>query len=420
MRSLLCFLVGALLWGSPGRGVAHPGHDEPNAPGPTEATALVFADFHSPDCREVNGLLNQLAELRHLKLQRLFKHAPAHPDAMPAHEASLAAGAQGKFLAMHDLLFQNPKPAGSVLLEAARSLGLNMEQFESALDDRQFRQVVLRDIAEARALGVTSTPTVYLNGMRLGNLEELRNLVRRVSLPPAPTWDSLTNESPRLDLAGSPVLGPENAPVTLIEFIDFRCGFCRMHSRNLDQLMGMYPGLIRRVFKHYPLSLEGAALLPHAASMAALAQGNFWGMHRVLMESPLREESPDLPDRAKALGLAPDPFASPTSDPRIMAVIQRDHDEGVQLGIRGTPTSFLNGRRLVGRQPLEYLAGYVQTILAAKGLTNAVTARPVPGGIATLGISADMMGSGPGEKDEACERALPPGATPLPVTRPKQ
>ncbi|MBM3847529.1 MAG: hypothetical protein FJ405_14755 [Verrucomicrobia bacterium] len=407
MRTLFFILLGGLLGLGWDRGFAHPGHDAQNAPASTEATALVFADFHSPDCAWVNGLLDQLAEAKHLKLQRIFKHAPAHPDAMPAHEAALAAGAQGKFLAMHDLLFKTPKPVGSTLLSAARSLGLNMEQFESALDDRQYRNVVLRDIAEARALGVTTTPTVYINGTRLGSLAELQDLVRRASIPPPPKWESLKNENPVFDLLGSPASGPEDAPVTLVEFTDFRCGFCRLHSQTLDQLAQIYPGRIRRVFKHYPLSMEGAALLPHAGSMVAFAQGNFWGMHRILMESPLGESASDLPDRAKALGLAPDPFVTPTADPQVMAVIRRDQAEGVQWGIRATPTTFLNGRRLVGRQPLEYLAAYVQAILAEKGITNLGALRPMPAGIDNLGVSAPV-GNGSVDKDAACERSLPP------------
>lgn len=328
----------------------------------TEVTALIFSDFYSPACAEVDGLLDELAKSKHITFQKLFKHAPADTSALPAHEAALAAGAQGKFQEMHDLLFKQPKPAGSALLRLAKSLDLDVKRFEEALDEREFRSVVLRDLAEARGLGLHSTPTLFLNGTKIQGLEELKALVRTPAPPAAPAWEATPVEPLALNFEGSPTSGPSNAPITIVEFTDFRCGFCRINSRVLSELTAAYPGRIYRVFKNYPLASEGAAMQPHLAALAALEQGKFWDMHQSLMAKPL-EPGDDLMDRVKAMGLDLDTFKKTLGTPAQTAIVRRDIAEGEQLGIRATPTTFINGKRLVGRQSLESLKKHVDELL---------------------------------------------------------
>ena len=343
---------------------------------------MIFSDLHSAPCAEVNGLLDELAKARHLHIQKLFKHAPAHTDALAAHEAVLAAGAQGRFLEMQNLLFQQPKPSGSVLLDLARTLGLDLARFQTALDGHQFRDVVLRDIAEAQGLGVKITPTVFLNGTRFEGLDALRSLMRGGV---APDWESLPVETLQLDFISSPSSGPPDAPVTLIEFTDFRCGFCQIHSQILAELTAAYPGKIRRIFKHYPLQMEGPGLLPHLASIKALDQGKFWELHEAMMAKPIAEGQPSVLDRAQSVGISADAFQQAISDPRARALVQRDRAEGERLGIRATPTTFVTGRRLVGRQSLEDLKRYVDAILSG---SHAATAPVVAGGTAKTAVGS--------------------------------
>lgn len=334
--------------------------ESPSAP--TEVTAVIFSDFYSPACAEVDGLLDELAKSRHITFQKLFKHAPADTSALPAHEAALAAGAQGKFQEMHDLLFKQTKPAGSVLLRMAKSLDLDVKRFEDALDEREFRSVVLRDLAEARGLGVHTTPTVFLNGTKVQGLDELKALVRTPAPPATPAWEATPVEALALNFQGSPTSGPSNAPITVVEFTDFRCGFCRINSRVLSDLTAAYPGRIYRVFKNYPITPEGAGMQPHLAALAAMEQGKFWEMHQSLMAKPL-EPGDDLMDRVKALGLDLDTFKKSLGTPAQTAIVRRDIAEGEQLGIRATPTTFINGKRLVGRQSLESLKKHVEELL---------------------------------------------------------
>lgn len=165
--------------------LAHPGHDPRNAPVPTEVVAVVFSDFHEPACGKVNRLLDQLAEARHLQLQRVFKHAPVKVEAWPAHEAVQAAGAQGRFLGMHDALFQRERAGGDTLETIARELGLDVERFARDLKEHRFETGVRRDLVEARAIGVTTVPTVFLNGVRLDGIEQLTQYVEKAGKPAA-------------------------------------------------------------------------------------------------------------------------------------------------------------------------------------------------------------------------------------------
>jgi len=110
-------------------------------------TILVFSDFESFPCARsagvIDGLLHQTRDVR-----VIFKHAPAasNPNALLAHEAALAAGAQGKFWEMHDTLFENQtKLTRADLLGYAKSLALDLAAFQYALDNHTYRPIVERD-----------------------------------------------------------------------------------------------------------------------------------------------------------------------------------------------------------------------------------------------------------------------------------
>ncbi|MFT4637154.1 MAG: protein-disulfide isomerase [Verrucomicrobiales bacterium] len=154
------------------------------------------------------------------------------------------------------------------------------------------------------------------------------------------------------DLTNSPSTGPTDVPINIVEFSDFRCGFCTVNSHTLSEVAKLYPGKIRRVFKHFPIRMDAVGMLPHRASMAAMAQGKFWEMHEALMASQANA-SDDILQRAAAIGLDMDAFRNvlAASDPNV--TMQRDLAEGDQLGIRSTPTTFVNGRYVSSSQSLE-------------------------------------------------------------------
>ncbi len=361
MRTLAASL---LIWTSlmPGQLPAQHDHSEPGKEdhGRQQVVVLEYASFDCTSCGEVSGLLEKLASGKNLSLQIVFKHIPATPATLLAHEAALAAGQQGKFWEMHDQLFANPQANYARILELGRALKLDFKRFQTALDEREFRPQVMEDVLESRGLGIRVTPTLFLSGTKVEGVEQLRELVNKATATPAVVADE--GRIYEFDLEGSPASGPADAPVTLVEFSDFRCGFCGVHSRAVSELVEAFPGKIRRVFKHFPIEVSADGRLPHLGSMAAMAQGRFWEMHRALMNRPLTGRD-DLISRAVALGFDMERFERDLGAGEGAALIQRDVTEGDGIGIRMTPTTFINGRMLSGRQSLETLKERVAAIL---------------------------------------------------------
>lgn len=133
-----------------------------------KVTLVEFGDFECPACAQAHGALQVLESAFRSELRIVFRHAPqreVHPHAELAAEAAEAAGAQGKFWEMHDLLFAHQRHLDNAhLLEHARSLGLDIPRFENELRDHVYLQRVQEHLASAAALHVRATPTFYVNG----------------------------------------------------------------------------------------------------------------------------------------------------------------------------------------------------------------------------------------------------------------
>lgn len=327
-----------------------------------ELAAVLFVDVGNPECNGLEDELEAFARLRGLRLELSVKHAPAVVERIEAHEALESARAAGKFRALQAALYRNPGVRGSALVRLAGEVGLDVAAFESAMDNRVHRRTVMRDLAEARGLGVQTTPVLFANGARMEGGEAIRKALRTPPPKPPPAWSEMKVEPLELDLRGSPSRGPADAAVTIIEFTDLRCGFCRIHSRTLDELEAAFPGKVRRVFKNQPLGEDEAAMFPHRVAMAALEQGKFWELHHSIMTRPVEGAGPML-ERASGLGIDTNRLAERSRAADVAALVGRDVEEGRRLGIQATPTTFLNGRRVVGRQSLATLKGYVRQSL---------------------------------------------------------
>jgi protein-disulfide isomerase len=255
-------------------------------------TVLAFSDFESFPCaRSASVLAGVLKMTRDVRL--IFKHAPAasNPNALLAHEAALAAGAQNKFWEMHNILFANQtKLTRADLLAYARALNLDLPAFERALDNHTYRPIVERDLAEAAGLGVTTTPTFFVNGRRLVGPQGYASLgaVIESLLAGIPLDKRVQPElvasgpAQQIDLRSAPTRGPATAPISLVEFSDFECPFCAQTAPVVRQLLLAYPSQLRFAFKHYPLPMHKQSPLAHEAAAAAADQGKFWEMHDLL------------------------------------------------------------------------------------------------------------------------------------------
>jgi protein-disulfide isomerase len=162
------------------------------------------------------------------------------------------------------------------------------------------------------------------------------------------------------------VRGAKDAPVTIVEFSDFQCPFCKNATATVKQLVDKYQGKVKWVFRDYPIAnLHPAAPKAHEAARCAAEQGKFWEYHDVLFEKSPRQSPEELKQYAKDLSLDPTTFAQCLDSGKHEAAVNRDIQDGARLGITGTPTFFINGRQIVGSQPATAFQKIIDSELAA-------------------------------------------------------
>jgi protein-disulfide isomerase len=162
-----------------------------------------------------------------------------------------------------------------------------------------------------------------------------------------------------VDAGGSPIRGDANAPVTIVEFSDFHCPYCRTVQPTLLQLLDRYKGKVRLVYKDLPLDgLHPNARRVSEAARCAGDQGRFWEFHDAAYAGTVGTDvSPAAMQKlATAAGLDVAAFEACLASGRHAAGIQRDLEQAQRLGLSGTPAFFVNGRLLTGAQPFEAFA----------------------------------------------------------------
>ncbi len=142
---------------------------------------------------------------------------------------------------------------------------------------------------------------------------------------------------------GSPVRGADSAPVTVVEFADFECPFCQRLAPELEDLLAKRPK-VRFVYKFMPLSMHPHGEQAARAAIAAQAQGKFWEMHHQLFANGTHLEDADLEAYAKGLGLDVPRFKADMQAPATKARLEADRKLADDLGVKGTPTLYIDGR----------------------------------------------------------------------------
>lgn len=354
--------------------------------GPADApvTIVAFSDFECPYCEKGHRNMQILEREYPGKLRFVYKAFPLefHGHALIAALMARSAAEQGKFWAFYDTLFAQRGLDMARLEAAARAADLDLDRVRDDLEALRWGSAVQRDLRQGRRLGVTGTPAYFINGRLIDGakpLELLREVIdeelelaarwREQGVAPERIYDhaiaggyrEVQYRKPRPGLKpdviypvpvdDSPQRGLATAPVTIVEFADFECGFCVRGNDTLEKLRRRYGDKIRVVFKHFPLSFHSHAFLAARAVMAAHAEGKFWEYHDRLYQTRAKFDENTLIQIAKELRLDLKKFKqrlhSTENDARIIA----DQDLGAALGVRGTPAYFVNGRAVDGAVP---------------------------------------------------------------------
>jgi glutaredoxin len=153
-----------------------------------------------------------------------------------------------------------------------------------------------------------------------------------------------------IDITDRAFKGPADAKVTIVVFDDYQCPYCARLERFIEQVLEQFPTGVKYVIKHFPLPSHSFA---HQGAMAALAagkQGKFWEFHSRLLENHDKVNEQKILDIAGELELDMDQFAKDRQLASSRLLIQEDVKNGKAIGVTGTPSAFINGKRIRNRE----------------------------------------------------------------------
>jgi protein-disulfide isomerase len=180
-----------------------------------------------------------------------------------------------------------------------------------------------------------------------------------------PTKIALRPPTVDVALGDLPPLGPADAKVTIVEFSDYECPFCKRAESSVDQVKQTYGDKVRIAYRNYPLPFHQSARPAAQAALCANEQGKFWEMHDKLMAA--RDLSAaNLQQIASDVGLDRRKFDECVAAERGKEVIDKDLAAGQAAGVNGTPAFFINGRLLDGAQPFEKFQEIIDEELEAQ------------------------------------------------------
>lgn len=208
--------------------------------------------------------------------------------------------------------------------------------------------------------------------VRAAAFEGAQAALRQNPAAAAPTDAQATNE-PTFDMQPRPAnsQGKADAPVVIIEYSDFECGYCkRFYDTTLKQIIDTYvaSGKVQISYKHFPF-LADSSLPKAVVAECAAEQGKFWEMHNMLFSGRIPAGT-DAEIAAAAtqvtgeLGLDAAKFADCLKDDAVRARVLADADEGQRVGVRGTPSFLVDGELIVGAQPFAAFRLAIEQALA--------------------------------------------------------
>ena len=418
-------------------------------------TIVEISDFECPFCSRVGPTLKQVKDTYGPdKVRIVWKHQPLpfHKNARPAHEASatvMGLAGSDAFWKFHDLAFANQKDLTPENFEKwAVASGVDLAKFKEAYASKKFASKVDDDMKVAKSVGANGTPAFRINGVTVSGaqpfdkfkevidaqLEEAKKLVAS-GTKPMDVYVQLTNKNqaaqPSQDspskkqadpeeedksvwkvpvLPDDPVKGPKDALVTIIEFSEYQCPFCKRVGDTLDKVTETYKDDVRIVWKDntlpfHPRAKPAAILARHAYKTKG--DKGFWEAHDALFESQPKLEDADLEAVAGKIGLPWDAVKAAIDSNKYVEKLDQSMEIANDFQARGTPHFFINGVRLSGAQPFEKFKASIDEQLAK---AKALVAKGVPRSKIYEEVTKDGKEPPPPEKKEV---AAPDASSPF-------
>jgi protein-disulfide isomerase len=171
----------------------------------------------------------------------------------------------------------------------------------------------------------------------------------------------------KLTAGTPPRFGPADAKVVIVEFSDFQCPFCSRAATAVHDLKAKYGDKVHFVFRQFPLSFHQNAHISAEASLAANAQGKFWEFHDKLFANQQKLDRESLEGYAKELGMNVADFKKALDDKTYAAAVDAEQKLGEEVAVDGTPTMFLNGKRVSNPTDMAELSKAIDSALKTSG-----------------------------------------------------
>jgi protein-disulfide isomerase len=261
--------------------------------------------------------------------------------------------------------------AESLMTQEAKARGVSIEDFvKTEIQDKvsapsdaeiqQFYDQVKDQIQGAPLEKVRDRLVEYLNEQKLQTrrAEVLEELKKKY-----PTTTFLRPPVVQVSTGGREGRGSKTAPVTIVEFSDYECPFCKRAEASVQQVIKAYGDKVQIYYRDYPLPFHQRAQPAATAARCAEAQGKFWAYHDKLMASQNLDDA-SLKSLAVEAGVDAAKFDECVKKNPYKDAIAKDLEDGEKAGVNGTPAFFINGRLLDGAQPFEKFKEVIDEELA--------------------------------------------------------
>ena len=259
----------------------------------------------------------------------------------------------------------------------AKKAGMSLDDFinkkvvggKISVSDKEYKKFV----AEKRIPEAQINPQIkerimnYLEGEKKQNLVEA-HVAKLTKSSPVEVYFSKPKLQIQVDAGNSPATGKENAGVTIVEFSDFQCPFCSKGADSMTEVKKKYGSKVRIAFKNFPLPMHREARPAAEAAMCVNEQSTdkFWKYHDLLFKNQDKLDNANLEKFAKEVGADPAKFKACVDSGKFKEVVAKDIAYGEKLGVRSTPTFFVNGQLVSGALPIESFSEIIDEELAAK------------------------------------------------------
>jgi protein-disulfide isomerase len=356
-------LLASILAGCQDRSTASSSASVPPGPPPAAATAPAASTSGDAVVASWNGgsltyaeLTKDIAgQLTKLQADYLTERYDTESQAMDdkVNQQILELEAKKRGLASGDALL-----AEEVEKKVAAPTEAEVQEAWGVLQ-RKFRGKALEDVRGDVEKAVTQKKRGERYQVYIKELRATYGVTTQLPYPDLPRFMVSTDDDP--------VLGPDTAPVTIIQFADYQCPYCGKAQETMDEVMKKYDGKVKLVFRDFPLSFHENAQPAAVAANCAIPQGKFWPIHDAIMKDQRALTDADLQRLAQENGLDTTKWESCRKDPTLKDEIAKDEKDGSEVGVTGTPAFFINGIFLNGAQPFEKFSAIIDSELNKKG-----------------------------------------------------